>query len=122
MSELHPEMPAPERPAPIVPVHPTASPIDEIVQVAPNLPVVATGLAPGVAPAPVQAQRSSHVNASKLESEKVVVAAPMSFAGSAARIWKLTGMTEQPAARVALALAAISLIACAWTVVLAWYV
>ena len=53
---------------------------------------VANALVPATASPPVPAQRSSHVNASKLASEKVVIAAPMSFAGSAARIWKLTGL------------------------------
>src|SRR3954469_1383102 len=78
-------------------------------------------LAPANGNPPVTAQRSSHVNAAKLESEKVVVAAPLSFAGSAARIWKLTGVSSHPAARVALGLVAMVLIVCAWTVVLSWY-
>jgi hypothetical protein len=71
---------------------------------------------------PVAAQRASHSNVSKLASEKVVIAAPLSLAGSAARIWKLVGLSAHPAARVALALAALSLIAFAWVFVLAWYV
>lgn len=107
------------------PEQPPAGPIPrldlETLASGPNTPVAAS-LAPGVAPPPVPAQRASHVNAAKLESEKVVVAAPVSFAGSAARIWKLTGMSAQPAARVALACAAVLLIACAWTLVLGWYV
>lgn len=78
-------------------------------------------LVPGTAAAPVAAQRASHVNAAKLESEKVVVAAPLSYAGSAGRIWKLTGMSDNPAGRVALALAAIVLILGAWSFVTAWY-
>lgn len=82
---------------------------------------VANALVPATASPPVPAQRSSHVNASKLASEKVVIAAPMSFAGSAARIWKLTGLTEQPVGRVALGLAAIALIILVWGVVLTWY-
>jgi hypothetical protein len=82
---------------------------------------VANLLVPNTAPPPVAEQRSSHVNASKLASEKVVIAAPMSLAGSAARIWKLTGLTDQPVGRIALGLGAVLLIALAWTVVLAWY-
>ncbi len=78
-------------------------------------------LAPDASSPPVPAQRASHVNAAKLESEKVVIAAPLSYAGSAARIWKLTGITEKVAGRIALALAAIILIACAWCFVTAWY-
>jgi hypothetical protein len=79
-------------------------------------------LLPNVAPPPVPPQRSSHVNAAKLASERVVIAAPMSLAGSAARIWKLTGLSDQPAGRIALGVVAVLLIACAWTIVLAWYV
>jgi hypothetical protein len=71
---------------------------------------------------PVAPQPSSPVNSAKLESEKVVVAAPMSFAGSAARIWRpLIGLSSQTAARIGLAALAIVLIACAWTVVAVWY-
>jgi hypothetical protein len=57
----------------------------------------------------------------KLESEKVVVAAPLSYAGSAARIWKLTGMADQTGARIALGVAAVVLIVGAWCFVTAWY-
>ena len=121
MSELSPERIAPERPPSLSPV--TASePMQVALDVSPNLPVLGTGLQPGTAAPPVAAQRASHVNASKLESEKVVVAAPMSLAGSAARIWKLTGMHDNPAARIGLGAVAIFLILCAWTVVLSWYV
>jgi hypothetical protein len=79
-------------------------------------------LAPATAAPPVAVQRASHVNAAKLESEKVVVSAPLSYAGSAARLWKLTGITENAGGRVALALAAIILIIGAWCFVTAWYV
>jgi hypothetical protein len=78
-------------------------------------------LVPATAPAPVAPQRASHVNAAKLESEKVVVAAPLSYAGSAGRIWKLTGMSEAAPARIGLALIAMILIAGAWAFVTAWY-
>jgi hypothetical protein len=57
---------------------------------------------------PVVAQRASHPNSAKLASEKVVIAAPLSYAGSAARIWKLVGLSAHPAARIALALGALS--------------
>jgi hypothetical protein len=57
----------------------------------------------------------------KLESEKVVVQAPMSYAGSAKRIWRLTGMHENEAARVGLAVLALALTAVAWTVITGWY-
>jgi hypothetical protein len=78
-------------------------------------------LVPATAPAPVPEQRSSHVNASKLASEKVVIAAPLSFAGSAGRLWKITGVTDQPVGRIALGLGAVLLISLAWTLVLSWY-
>jgi hypothetical protein len=70
---------------------------------------------------PVAAQRVPGLRASKLESEKVVVAAPMSFAGSAARIWKLVGLSNQTAMRILLGIAAVLLIGFAWSVVLCWY-
>jgi Flp pilus assembly protein TadB len=82
---------------------------------------VAAVVAPGTEAPPVPEQRSSHVNAAKLSSEKVVVAAPLSYAGSAARIWKLTGITAQAAGRIALGLVAVVLILFAWAAVTAWY-
>ena len=51
----------------------------------------------------------------------MVVAAPLSFAGSAARIWKLTGLTANPWGRVGLGVLAVLLIAVAWSGVLVWY-
>ena len=56
----------------------------------------------------------------QLASEKVVVSAPLSFSGSAQRIWKITNV-ENPIAKVALALIAITLITGAWMFVLCWY-
>ena len=56
----------------------------------------------------------------KLASEKVIVSAPPSFSGSAQRIWKITGI-ENPIAKFALALIAITLIMCAWMFALCWY-
>lgn len=58
--------------------------------------------------------------ARKLASEKVVVSAPLSFSGSAQRIWKITDV-ENPIAKFALSLLAITLIVAAWMFVLCWY-
>lgn len=54
------------------------------------------------------------------ESERVIIAAPMSFAGSAERIWRITNdRSGWPlAGMVSLA---VLLIILAWVVVLAWY-
>jgi hypothetical protein len=55
-------------------------------------------------------------------SSDMVVAAPMSFAGSAQRIWKITRRPEtSSAALVALSISAVVAVAFAWTVILAWY-
>ena len=105
----------------LLPERPQAPVSREPVTIPADVPVVGATLAPGTAPAPVAPQRASHVNASKLASENVVVAAPLSFAGSAARIWKLTGVSANPAARIGLGSAAVLLIACAWFLVLCWY-
>lgn len=43
----------------------------------------------------------------QLASEKVVVSAPLSFSGSAQRIWKITNV-ENPIAKISLALLAIT--------------
>ena len=56
----------------------------------------------------------------QLASEKVVVSAPLSFSGSAQRIWKTTSV-ENPIAKFALAMIAIALIMGAWMFVLCWY-
>ena len=56
----------------------------------------------------------------KLASEKVVISAPLSFSGSAQRIWKITNV-ENPIVKFALALIAITLIMGAWMFVLCWY-
>ena len=50
-----------------------------------------------------------------------MIAAPMSFAGSAARIWKLVRLHPAPMARFGLGVIAIVLIAFVWPFVLAWY-
>lgn len=56
-----------------------------------------------------------------MESENVVVAAPMSFAGSAARLWKLTRKPKHPAWIVTVYTLVVIAIALAWTVILCWY-
>lgn len=50
-----------------------------------------------------------------------MVAAPLSYSGSAARLWRLTGITANPAGRIGLALLALLLIVGAWVFVTAWY-
>ncbi len=51
-----------------------------------------------------------------LASERVVVQAPMSYAGSAKRIWRMTRLTMW------LSIVAVVAIAVAWIVVTVWYV
>ncbi len=59
----------------------------------------------------------------KLSSEKVVIAAPMSFAGSAARIWKLTDLVPNAFVKwILLVPIAVMLVPMAWMVIAAWYV
>lgn len=55
----------------------------------------------------------------KLASEKVILSSPMSFSGSAARIWRIT--EKGGILRLLLIPFALSLIAVAWCCVLAWY-
>ena len=56
----------------------------------------------------------------KLASDKVVISAPFSFAGSAQRIWKMTDV-ENPFLKFILALIAIVFIMFAWVFVACWY-
>jgi hypothetical protein len=72
-------------------------------------------------PPPVAAQTAKPLQASKLESEKVIVSAPLSFAGSSERIWKLIRMSNNVGVRILLGAAAVVLIAIAWCAVLCWY-
>lgn len=58
---------------------------------------------------------------SKLKSEKVVISSPLSFSGSAKRIWKITDV-DNPAMKVLLSLVAAALILLAWIFVAFWYV
>lgn len=58
---------------------------------------------------------------SKLKSEKVVISSPLSFSGSAKRIWKITDV-DRPAMKALLGLVAAMLILFAWIFVAFWYV
>jgi hypothetical protein len=62
----------------------------------------------------------NHGRASRLASEKVVIQAPMSFVGSAKRIWKITEQENQ-AVKYGLMVLATVLVALAWCVIVAWY-
>lgn len=56
-----------------------------------------------------------------LQSERVIISSPLSFTGSAQRIWKLTG-TGQGWIKYALLIPlALLLISCAWPFVIVWY-
>ena len=57
----------------------------------------------------------------KLASEKVVVSAPTSFSGSAARIWKMTHSDNAALKWLLLVPLALSLISIAWFFVAIWY-
>jgi len=57
----------------------------------------------------------------KLGSERVIVSAPMSFAGSARRIWRLTEVGPRWLKWVAWVWVAATLVAAAWTAIAAWY-
>lgn len=56
----------------------------------------------------------------KLKSEQVVISAPMSFHGSAARIWKIT-ISPNILIKIILGCVALIAILFAWTIILAWY-
>ena len=58
---------------------------------------------------------------SKLKSEKVVISSPLSFSGSAKRIWKITDV-DSPAVKALLGFVAAILILFAWIFVAFWYV
>lgn len=58
----------------------------------------------------------------RLASEKVVVSAPMSFHGSAARIWKITASENAGLKWLLIIPVALLVIFIAWCVVLCWYV
>ena len=58
---------------------------------------------------------------SKLASEKVVISAPTSFSGSAARIWKMTDSDNAWLKWLLLVPVALMLIFLAWSFVAIWY-
>lgn len=58
----------------------------------------------------------------KLASEDVVVSAPFSYHGSAARIWKLTKASDETAYKIALTICAVLGVILAWILVTCWYV
>lgn len=57
----------------------------------------------------------------KLASEKIVVSAPTSFSGSAARIWKMTDSDNATLKWLLLVPIALCLIFIAWSLVAIWY-
>lgn len=57
----------------------------------------------------------------KLASEQVVISAPMSFSGSATRIWKLTNADNAALKLLLLVPLALLLITVVWVIVLCWY-
>lgn len=56
-----------------------------------------------------------------LESEQIVVSAPFSYHGSAARIWKITRVSEETAYKIALGFLAVLAITLAWILISGWY-
>lgn len=58
----------------------------------------------------------------KLESEKIIVSAPTSFSGSAARIWKITATDNNLMKWLLLVPIALGLIFMAWSFVTIWYI
>ena len=58
----------------------------------------------------------------QLASEKVVISAPTSFSGSAARIWKLTKLNNELLKWSLLVPIALGLIFMAWSFVAIWYI
>lgn len=87
----------------------------------PNLPAKRE---PDNLPEPIEQPVATMARAeAKLKSEDMVIAAPMSFAGSAQRIWKLTKINgaDNPAAQIALGTVAVIVTAGAWTLIAGWY-
>jgi hypothetical protein len=76
-----------------------------------------------IQPEPIEPYTAPEPSAGETElaSAHVVVAAPMSFAGSAQRIWHLTHYGRTELATAGLATAAVLLITIAWAGVLMWY-
>jgi hypothetical protein len=59
--------------------------------------------------------------AEPLASERVIINAPMSFAGSAQRAWRLREMAEGPVRWILVALILALVIPVWWTVIVGWY-
>jgi len=57
----------------------------------------------------------------QLASEKVVVSAPMSFAGSAQRLWKPVRRTSNPAVKILVGTLMALTITMVWIAVVCWY-
>jgi hypothetical protein len=57
-----------------------------------------------------------------LASERVIINAPMSFAGAAQRAWRLAGSLAGPARWAVLAFVVLLVIPAWWAVVVAWYI
>lgn len=57
----------------------------------------------------------------RLASEDVIINAPLSYAGSAQRIWRIRRRAAEGWKAVAMTLLAVSLILLAWTFVTSWY-
>jgi hypothetical protein len=59
---------------------------------------------------------------SRLASEDVIINAPMSYAGSAQRIWRLRRRANSEGTVVALTILAVVLVLLVWVLVTSWYV
>lgn len=57
----------------------------------------------------------------RLASEDVIINAPLSYAGSAQRIFRLRRLGKAPAATAAITVLAVVLVAAAWVLVTGWY-
>lgn len=58
---------------------------------------------------------------SELKSENIIISAPLSFSGSAARIWKISRTDNVPLKWLVLIPIALLLVMCAWMFVAIWY-
>lgn len=57
----------------------------------------------------------------QLASEHVIISSPLSFSGSAQRIWKLTQIQNEWVKWLLLAPIALSLVGLAWSFIFLWY-
>lgn len=57
-----------------------------------------------------------------LQSEQVIISSPLSFAGSAQRIWKMTSSDNNVIRWLLLVPIAVLLILTIWSIVVVWYV